>query len=99
MVPNKVKNFDFMSILYAQPIREVTPPNFTIGDKVRISKIDLPFRKCYKPQFKEELFEIVALASKKSPTYTNKDNQNLVKRGNFYEKEMIRFIWEWITSQ
>ena len=92
MIPNKVKNSDFMSILYGQPIREFTPPKLAIGDKVRISKIDLPFRKGYKPQFTEEIFEIVALASRKPPTYTIKDNQNLVIRGKFYEKEMIRVI-------
>ena len=99
MVPNKVKSFDFLSILYTQPIREFTPPKIAIGERVRISKIDLPFRKGYKPQFKEENFEIVALASRKPPTYTMKHNQNLVIRGKFYEKEMIRAIWEWIPSQ
>ena len=93
MVPNKVKNSDFMSIFYGKPIREFPPPKFAIGDKVRISKIDLPFRKGNKPQFREETFEIVALASRKPPAYnTIKDNQNLVIRGKFYEKEMIRVI-------
>ena len=67
MVPNKVKNSDFMSILYGQPIREFTPPKFTISDKVRISKIDLPFRKGYKSLFTKEIFEIVALAGRKPP--------------------------------
>ena len=90
MIPNKVKNSDFMSILYGQSIREFTPLKLSIGDKVRISRIDLPFRKGYKPQFTEEIFEIVALAGRKPPTYTMKDNQNLVIRGKFYEKEMIR---------
>ena len=99
MVPNKVENFDFMSNLYGQPVREFTPPKFTIGDKVRISKNDLPFRKGHKPQFTEEIFEIVALAGRKPPTYTIKDNQNLVIRGKFYEKEMIKVIREWIPSQ
>ena len=93
MIPNKVKKSDFMSISYGQPIRESTLPKLAIGDKVRISKIDLPFRKGYKPQFTEEIFEIVvAIASRKTPTYTIKDNQNLVIRGKFYEKEMIRVI-------
>ena len=92
MVPNKLKNSDFMSILYGQPIREFTPPNFALGDEVRFSKIDLPFRKVYKPQFTQEIFEIVALASRKPPTYTIEDSQNLVIRGKFYEKEMIRVI-------
>ena len=93
MVPNKVKNSDFMSILSGQPIVEFTPPKFAIGDKVRISKFDLPFRKGYKPQFTEEIFEIVALASRKPPTNTIKDNQKLLLRGKFYEKEMIRVNW------
>ena len=92
MVPNKVKNSHFMSILYGQPIRELTPPKFTLGDKVRISKNGLPFRKGYKPQFTEETFEIVAPAGRKPPTKTIKDNQNSVIRGKFYEKEMIRVI-------
>ena len=68
MVANKVKKSDFLSILYGQPIREFTPPKFAIGDKVRISKIDLPFRKGYQPQFTEEIFGIVAFACTKLPT-------------------------------
>ena len=41
MVSHKVKESKFMSILYGQLIREFTPTKFAIGDKVRISKIDL----------------------------------------------------------
>ena len=67
MVPNKVKNSDFMSILYGQHIREFTPTIFAIGENVRISKIDLPFRRVCKPQFTEKNFETVALASRKPP--------------------------------
>ena len=99
MVSNKVKNSDFTSILYSKPIREFHPPKFAIGDKVRISKIDISFRKGYKPEFTEEIFEIVALASRKPPTYTIKDNQNLDIRRKFYEKEVIRVNWERIPSQ
>ena len=51
MRPNTVKNSDFMSILYSKPLREFKKPVFKIGDRVRISKQDLPFRKSYKPQF------------------------------------------------
>ena len=42
--PNTVKNCEFMSILYSQPSREYKKPTFKIGDSVRISKYDLPFR-------------------------------------------------------
>ena len=37
-------------------------------------------------------FEIVAIATKKPPTYTIKGEQEEVIRRNFYEKELIRVI-------
>ena len=43
--PNHVENSDFMSILYSKPLREYKKPKLGIGDGVRISKYDLPFRK------------------------------------------------------
>ena len=51
MRPNSVKNCDFKSILYSKPLQEFKKPTSKIGDRVRISKYDLPFRKGYKPQF------------------------------------------------
>ena len=92
MKPNHVKNSDFMSILYSKQFREYKKPKFGIGDRVRISKYDLLFRKSYKPQFTQEIFEIVAIATTKPPTYTIKDEQEEVIRGKFYEKELIRVI-------
>ena len=92
MKPNHVQNSDFMSILYSKPLREYKKPKFGIGDRVRISKYDLPFRKGYKLQFTQENFEIVTIATKKPPTYTIKDEQEEVIRGKFYEKELIRVI-------
>ena len=90
MKPNHVKNSDFMSILYSKPLREHKKPKFGIGERVRISKYDLLFRKGYKSQFTQEIFEIVAIATKKPPTYTIKDEQEEVIRGKFFEKELIR---------
>ena len=92
MKPNNVQNSDFMSILYSKPLREYKKPNFGIGDRVRISKYDLPFRKGHKPHFTREIFEIVTIATKKPPTYTVKDKLEEVIRGKFYEKELIRVI-------
>ena len=92
MKPNNVKNSDFMSILYSKPLREYKKPKFGIGDRVRISKYDLPFRKGYKPQFTQKFFEIVAIATKKPPTYSIKDEQEEIIRGKFYEKELSRVI-------
>ena len=85
LIPNNVMNSDFLSILYSKPLREFRKPKFKIGDRVRISKFDLPFRKGYKPQFKKKVSEIVAIPSKKPPTYTIKDEQDETIRGKFYQ--------------
>ena len=45
MRPNIVKNCDIMSILYSKPLREFKKSTFKVGDRVRISKYDLTFRK------------------------------------------------------
>ena len=92
LIPKNVKNSDFLSILYSKPLREVRKPQFKIGDRVRISKYDLPFRKGYKPQFTQEVFEIVAISSRKTPTYTKKDQQDEIIRGRFYQIELVKVI-------
>ena len=70
LIPKNVKSSDFLSIPYSKPVREFRKPEFKVGDRVRISRYDLPFRKGYKPQFTKEVFEIVAISFKKPPTYT-----------------------------
>ena len=92
MRPNTVKNCDFMSILYSKPLRDFEKPTFKIGDKLRISKYDLSFRKGYKPQFTREVSGIVAIATRKPPTYTIKDEQGEIIQGKFYQKELIKVI-------
>ena len=90
MRPNTVKNCNFMSILYSKPLREFKKPTFKIGDRVRISKYELPFCKGYKPQFTRKVFEIVAIATRKSPTYTTKDEPDEIIRGKFYKKSWLK---------
>ena len=85
-----VKNCDFMSILYSKPLREYKKPVFKTGDRVRISKYNLPFRKGYKPRFTREVFEIVAIATRKPPTYTINEEQNEIIQGKFYQKQPIK---------
>ena len=92
MRANTVKICHFISILYSKPLREYKKPTFKIGDRVQISKYDLPFRKGYKPQFTREGFEIVAIATKKPPTDTMKDEHVEVILGIFNQKEMITVI-------
>ena len=92
MRPNTVKNCDFLSIPYSKPLREFKKPTFTIGDRVGISKYELPLSKGYKPQFTREIVEIVAIATRKTPTYTIKDEEGEVIQSKFYQKELIKVI-------
>ena len=63
---------------------------------MRISKFDLPFRKGYKPQFTREVFEIVAIVTRKPPTYPIKDEKGEIIQGKFYQKELIKVTKQWI---
>ena len=92
LIPKNVKNSEFLSILYSKPLREFRKPQFKIGDRVRISEYDLPFRKGYKPQFTQEVFELIAISSRKPPTYTIKVEQDEIIRGKFYQKELVKVI-------
>ena len=71
MRSNIVNNCHPMSILYSNFLGEYRKPTFKTGNRVRISKYDLRFRKGYKPQFTREVFAIAAIAKKSS----NKHNQ------------------------
>ena len=86
--PRDVKNTDFLSILYNKPLTRYKKLKFKVGDRVRISKNDIPFRKGYKPQFTDEIFEISAVSTKKPPTYIIKDLDKEEILGKFYEKEL-----------
>ena len=88
-----------MSIFYSKPLREFKKPTFKIGDNVRISKYDLPFCKDYKPWFTREVFEIVAIATRKPPTYTLKNEQDEIIQGKFYQEELIKVIQQWTRLQ
>ena len=65
---------------------------FKIGDRVRLSKNDLPLRKGYQSQFLQNIFEVVAIATRKPPTYTIKNDQDEIIRGKFYQRELIKVI-------
>ena len=90
LMPKNVNNSDFLSILYSKPLREKKKPKFKIGERVRISKYDLPFKNGHKPQFTQEMFETVAISSRKPPAYTVKDEQDEIVRVNFYQTELIK---------
>ena len=62
--PRDMKNSDFLSFLYNKSFLKYTKPKLKIGDRVRISKNDILFRKGYEPKFTDEIFEILALSTK-----------------------------------
>ena len=99
LIPKNVKNFNFFSILYSEPLREFRKPKFKIGDRDRISEYDSPFRKGYKPQFTQQVFENVALSYRQPPTYTIKDEQHEIVHGRFYQKELIKVFQQWNRLQ
>ena len=74
-----------MSILYSKPFREFKKPTFKIGNRVQISKYNLPFRKGYKPQFTREVFEIVAIATK-----IHQHTQSRMKKTILFEVKFIK---------
>ena len=92
LIPKNIKNSDFLSILYSKPLQDFRKPKFKVGDRVRISKYDLPFRRGYGPQFTTEVSEIVAISSKKPPTYRIKDEQDETIRSKFCQTELIKVI-------
>ena len=101
LIPKNVKNSDFLSILHSKPPRENIKPTFEVGDRVRIWKSDLSFRKGYKPQSTQEAFQMVAIFSKKPPTYTSKDDQDeitLSKRVDRSHLTMESFTIELVSN-
>ncbi len=68
----------------------VKKPKLSIGDFVRISKEDIPFRKGYRQQFTDEIFEILDIATTNPVTYRLKDSTGELILGKFYEKELVK---------
>ena len=85
--PKEVKNKDFLSIFfYKNPISQYVKTRFKAGDKVRISKYDIPFRKGYKSQFTSEIFEIVKIATYKLQHTTSRESRVMKYYENFMNK-------------
>ena len=86
LIPRNVKNSDFSSILHNKPLREFRKTKFKVGDSVRISKYDLPFRKGSKPQSTKEVFKIVAISSKNLQHTEKRMNKMRISAVNFIRK-------------
>ena len=90
--PKSVKNKNFLSIFYWNPINQYKRPRFKMGENVRISKNDISFGIGYKSQFTSEIFKIVKIATFKPPTYNICGEQGDEILDKFYEQELSKFI-------
>ena len=68
-------------------IRDIKP-NFSIGDKVKISKNKKTFEKGYTTRWTEEIFTIVEVKHTSPVTYKIADLNREKIRGSFYEPEL-----------
>lgn len=91
--PNKVKNDDVLDLLYKNTKPKQRGKRLCVGDFVRISKENIPFRKGYKPQFTDEVFKVVGFSTIKPViTYKIKDSNGEVILGKFYRKELQKVV-------
>ena len=68
-------------------IRDIKP-NFSIGDKVRITKKKKTFEKGYTTRWTEEIFTIVEVKNTLPVTYKIADLNGEEIQGSFYEPEL-----------
>ena len=93
LAPNKVNKSHvtyLKSLTTNSSAKQVRRPKLKVGDFVRISKTDLPFRKGYKQTFTDEVFEIFDIPTVDPPTYSLIDAVKEPVRGKFYEAELIQ---------
>lgn len=93
LAPNKVfkKHEPYLvSLANEASAKLVRKPKFSIGEKVRIAKKDLPFKKGYQQNFTDEIFEIVKIPTVNPPTYHLVDDAGEVIQGKFYERELVQ---------
>ena len=63
-MPKSVKISIFLSSLYSKPLQEYKKSKFKIGDRVGISKYDLPFSKCYKHSLFRNFLKLLQFLAK-----------------------------------
>ena len=81
---------NLVSQIVQQSSKLVRTPNLKPGDKVRIAKEDIPFKKRYKQRFNDEVFEITKIATFNPPTYLVVESKGEDIQGNFYEPELTK---------
>ena len=77
-----------ISLNFNASARLVRQQKFYVGDFVRISKADLPFRKGYKPTFANQVFAIYDIPTTNPPTYSLIDTFQEPVKEKFNELEL-----------
>ena len=91
MAPNKVTRKHLpalVSLIANSSSKLVQKPIFYVGDYVRTAKTDLPFRKGYKQIFTDKVFEIIAIPTVNTPTYSLIGAEKEEINVKFCEKEL-----------
>ena len=93
LAPNKVTKKDFpylLSLIFNDSANLVRLPKFYVGNFVRISKTDLPFRKGYKQTITNKVFEIYDIPTTNPSNYSLIDASQEPVKGKFYELELVK---------
>ena len=96
MAPNRVAQTHvrrLLSLTAERSSKLVGTPKFKIGDRVRIAKEDLPFRKGYKQSFTDELFRITSVKTFITPTFSLADAEGEDIQGQFHEPKLTKVKW------
>ena len=97
MRPNTVNN---MSIFYSIPSREYKNSIFKSGDRVRISRYDLPFRKGYKPQLEGKFLKLLQSQQENQQHTQSRMSKKRLFKASFIEKNRLKsFNKEFFTKE
>ena len=72
-----------------QPTKNLQKPKLQQGDLPRVSKENLPFKKGYKQNFADEIFETEKTNTLNPPSYTLRNSKREKILGKFYEPGLI----------
>jgi len=73
-------------------VNQLRKAKLKVGETVRIAKEDIAFKKGYKQNFTDELFEIVGIPTLNPPTYQLIDEDGEEILGKFYESELVKVV-------
>ena len=91
LAPEKVTSkheSHLVSLVSNQSEKQLQRPKLKPGDFLTV-KENLPFKKGYKQNFTDEIFEIVKIATLNPPTYNLRDSNRENLLGKFYQAELI----------